>query len=95
MEDENSLLKRIVATQALDIDAFKHVFEKKYWGQPSNWVLQKSLVEEKKFTIRQACKLVNVPRSNYGYSLRPNKNEPVSEQLREQLSILVVFKSPV
>ena len=43
----------------------------------------KSLVEEKKLTIRQACKLVNVPRSNYGYSPRPNKNEPVREQLRE------------
>ena len=36
LEDENSRLKRIVATQALEIDAFKHVFEKKYGGLPRN-----------------------------------------------------------
>lgn len=32
LEEENARLKRIVATQALEIDAVKHVLEKKYGG---------------------------------------------------------------
>ena len=34
LEDENSRLKRIVADMTLQIDAFKHVYEKKYGGLP-------------------------------------------------------------
>jgi len=40
------------------------------------------LITEEKLSIRQACKLVNMPRSNYSYLPRPDKNEPVREQLR-------------
>ena len=32
LEDENARLKRIVANQALEIDAVKYVLEKKYGG---------------------------------------------------------------
>ena len=34
LEEENSRLKRIVANQALEIDAMKNVFAKKYGGLP-------------------------------------------------------------
>lgn len=34
LEDENARLKRIVANMTLEIDAFKHVYEKKYGGLP-------------------------------------------------------------
>ena len=34
LEEENARLKRIVANLTLDIDAFKHVYEKKYGGLP-------------------------------------------------------------
>ena len=43
------------------------------------------MVEDKQLTIRQACKLLKVPRSNFSYVKRPDKNEPV----REQLSLLI------
>jgi putative transposase len=36
LEDENSRLKRIVANLTLEIDAVKHVLEKKYGGLPTN-----------------------------------------------------------
>jgi putative transposase len=36
LEEENSRLKRIVANQALEIDAVKYVLEKKYGGLPKN-----------------------------------------------------------
>jgi putative transposase len=36
LEDENSRLKRLVANQALQIDAFKSVYEKKYGGLPKD-----------------------------------------------------------
>ena len=39
------------------------------------------MVLEKNLTVRQACKMVNMPRSNYSYSPRPDKNEPIREQL--------------
>jgi putative transposase len=35
LEDENFRLKRLVANQALQIDAFKSVYEKKYGGLPN------------------------------------------------------------
>lgn len=41
------------------------------------------LVEEKALTIRQACKVVDVPRSNFGYEPRPDKNELVRVELRQ------------
>jgi putative transposase len=36
LEEENSRLKRIVANQALEIDAVKYVLEKKYGGLPKS-----------------------------------------------------------
>ena len=36
LEEENARLKRIVANQALELDAVKNVFEKKYGGLPKN-----------------------------------------------------------
>jgi putative transposase len=39
------------------------------------------MVEEKNLTIRQACRMVNMPRSNYNYVRKPDKNEPVREEL--------------
>jgi len=36
LEEENSRLKRIVANLTLEIDAVKHVLEKKYGGLPTN-----------------------------------------------------------
>ena len=36
LEEENSRLKRIVADLTLEIDAVKHVLEKKYGGLPTN-----------------------------------------------------------
>ena len=36
LEDENARLKRIVANLTLEIDAVKHVLEKKYGGLPTN-----------------------------------------------------------
>lgn len=36
LEEENSRLKRIVANQALEIDAIKTVLEKKYGGLTTN-----------------------------------------------------------
>lgn len=47
------------------------------------------MVEEKNLSIRQACELVNVPRSNYSYVARPDKNEPVRKQLQ-----LLIEKHP-
>ena len=35
-KEENARLKRIVANQTLEIDAIKHVLEKKYGGLPTN-----------------------------------------------------------
>jgi putative transposase len=40
------------------------------------------MIEEKNLTVRQACRIVGMPRSNYSYVVRPDKNEPVREQLR-------------
>lgn len=40
------------------------------------------MVEEKSLSIRQACDIVNIPRSNYSYVQKPEKNEPVREQLQ-------------
>ncbi len=40
------------------------------------------MVEEKNLTIRQACRLMNIPRSNYQYVPRPDSNQPVREQLQ-------------
>ena len=40
LEDENHRLKRIVANLTLEIDAAKHVLEKKYGGLPKNWKQQ-------------------------------------------------------
>jgi len=45
----------------------------------------KALVEEKQLTIRQACKITQVPRSNFSYVPRPDKNESV----RNELSTLI------
>ena len=39
------------------------------------------MVEEKNLTVRQACRMVNMPRSNYSYAPRPDRNESVREQL--------------
>ena len=36
LEEENNRLKRIVANLTLEIDAVKHVLEKKYGGLPTN-----------------------------------------------------------
>ena len=36
LQDENSRLKRIVANLTLEIDAVKHVLEKKYGGLTTN-----------------------------------------------------------
>jgi putative transposase len=36
LEEENNKLKRIVANLTLEIDAVKHVLEKKYGGLPTN-----------------------------------------------------------
>lgn len=36
LEDENARLKRIVANQTLEIDAIKHVLEKKFGGLSTN-----------------------------------------------------------
>jgi len=36
LEEENARLKRIVANLTLEIDAVKHVLEKKYGGLPTN-----------------------------------------------------------
>lgn len=36
LEEENVRLKRIVANQTLEIDAIKHVLEKKFGGLPTN-----------------------------------------------------------
>lgn len=47
------------------------------------------MVEEKNLSIRQACQLVNVPRSNYNYIAMPDKNEPVRKQLQ-----LLIEKHP-
>ena len=41
------------------------------------------LVEERKLTIRQACKIVDVPRSNFSYVSRPDKDEPVRIELKK------------
>ena len=41
------------------------------------------LVEERKLTIRQACKIVDVPRSNFSYVPCPDKNEPVRTELKK------------
>ena len=41
------------------------------------------LVEEKELTIRQACKIVDVPRSNFSYVSRPDKDEPVRIELKK------------
>ncbi len=41
------------------------------------------MVEEKNLSIRQACQFVNVPRSNFSYVARPDKNMPVREQLHQ------------
>lgn len=40
------------------------------------------MVEEKNLTVRQACRIIGMPRSNYSYVARPDRNEPVREQLR-------------
>lgn len=40
------------------------------------------MVEEKNLSIRQACQLVNVPRSSYSYVPRPDKNQVVRQQLQ-------------
>jgi putative transposase len=49
----------------------------------------KELIQEKRITIRQACYLASVPRSNFSYIPRPDKDEPVREQLR-----LLIEKHP-
>jgi len=36
LEEENARLKRIVANQTLEIDAIKHVLEKKFGGLSTN-----------------------------------------------------------
>jgi putative transposase len=36
LEEENTRLKRIVANQALEIDAVKYILEKKYGGLPKS-----------------------------------------------------------
>jgi putative transposase len=41
------------------------------------------LVEERKLTIRQACRVAGIPRSNFSYQPRPDKNEPVRTELRQ------------
>lgn len=40
------------------------------------------MVEDKNLTIRQACKLTGMPRSNFSYKKRPDKNEAIRDQLR-------------
>jgi putative transposase len=47
------------------------------------------MVEEKNLSIRQACEVVNIPRSNYSYVNKPDKNESVREQLQ-----LLIEKHP-
>jgi putative transposase len=47
------------------------------------------MVTEYKLTARQACRLMNIPRSNFQYVPVPDKNEPVREQLR-----LIIEKHP-
>lgn len=39
-------------------------------------------MEEEKLSIRQACNLVNISRSNFSYTPRADKNEPVRQQLQ-------------
>jgi putative transposase len=42
----------------------------------------KELIEEEKLSIRQACRIVNLPRSNFNYAPEGDKNESVREQLQ-------------
>lgn len=42
----------------------------------------KELIEEENLSIRQACRIVNLPRSNFNYIPRADKNENIREQLQ-------------
>jgi putative transposase len=59
LEDENARLKKIVAQQALDIDALKVVLSKKVVGPRAEQEAVRVAREEGKLSERRACGLIS------------------------------------
>jgi len=82
LEEENSRLKRIVANLTLENDAIKNVLEKKV-RRPDDKREQVDLLVKEKLSVRQACKIVNLPKSVYRYKRVPKDDTVLMDALEE------------
>jgi putative transposase len=62
LERENSRLKKIVAEQAMNIDALKDIASKKMVGPSGRRRAVVHLIESSGYSARRACRLMNQPR---------------------------------
>ncbi len=81
LAEENVRLKRIVAEQTLDLDAYKILIEKKRLG-PSQRKDEVRALKALGFSERRACRILSSSRSLAHYQLRRPLAAPTLERLR-------------
>lgn len=85
MKEENNRPKHIVANLTLENDAIKHVIEKniQWLGDKREVVI--IIVEEMHLIVRQACRIVSLPRSLVSYHKRIMVDRSLIDALHQQV----------
>ncbi|HEY3616286.1 MAG TPA: IS3 family transposase [Candidatus Sulfotelmatobacter sp.] len=83
LEEENGRLKKIVAQQALDIDALKVVLNKKVVGPRAEREAVRVVREEAGLSERHACGLIGMHRGSWRYQRRERNEAGLRARLRE------------
>jgi putative transposase len=82
LEDENTLLKPLVADPALDIQALKVVLSKKVLTPPQRRDAVEAMRQGAGLSERRVCQLVGVPPRTCGYRPTRADDRPLQERLR-------------
>jgi hypothetical protein len=80
LEEENARLKKIVAQQALDIDALKVVLSKKVVGPQAEREAVRVVCEEGKLSERRASGLIVMSRASWRYEQKKRKRLSLSRR---------------
>ncbi|MCG1026185.1 MULTISPECIES: IS3 family transposase [Dehalobacter] len=83
LEEENNKLKRIVADQALDIQALKYVIGKKVLKPEVKRRIVNDMRKSFGLSINRSCKLCRISRTSYRYISRRTDDGPIIEKLTE------------
>ncbi|MGA7275711.1 MAG: IS3 family transposase [Candidatus Udaeobacter sp.] len=83
VEEENGRLKKIVAQQALDLDALKVVLGKKVVGPRAKREAVCVVREEARLSERRACGLIGMHRGSWRYRRKERNEAALRARLRE------------